>query len=176
MCPSFCHFPDEPCLHCAEKKFLTFCTFSGSGDIVQYPFDLCGGKISVDYKTRFLTKFFRKTFFFQRIAVFGSAAALPDDGVIDRFSCFSVPYDSGFSLVCNTDRRDIFCRCTDLVHCFYGNSELTGPYFVGIVLYPSGMRKILGEFSLGDAAHLPLFIEKDASVACRSGIHSHDIF
>jgi len=38
------------------------------------------------------------------------------------------------------------------------------------------MRKILGEFSLGDAAHLPLFIEKDASVACRSGIHSHDIF
>ena len=168
--PSFCQFPDQPGLHCTEKKFAAFRAFPCSGNIVQDPFDLCGGKISVDHKSGFLTERLCQSFLFQRITVFRCPSALPYDCVIDRLAGLLIPYNGSLTLVGNSDGGDIFSGSADLCHCLNSYAQLTGPDLVRIVLHPSGLREILCEFPLCYAAHFPFLIKKNTAVACSAGI------
>ena len=96
--------------------------------------------------------------------------------MVYRFSCILIPNDSCFTLICNTDCCNIFCCCTNLVHCFYSNTELACPDFICVMLYPAWLWKILCKLSLCYAAHFPSFVEKNTSVTGCTCIQRHYIF
>jgi len=43
------------------------------------------------------------------------------------------------------------------------------------MLDPAGLRKVLGEFALCDAAHFAVLIEENAAVGSCAGVKSHDV-
>ena len=43
------------------------------------------------------------------------------------------------------------------------------------MLHPAGLGEVLGEFLLGNAAHLALFVEENATVGSGTGIKCHNI-
>ena len=103
----------------------------------------------------------------------GCSAALPDNCVIDRLACCTVPYDNCFSLVCDADGSNILIGGTNILHCLARDRKLCLPDLVCVMLNPARLREILCEFLLRNAADLTLFIEKDAAVAGRTCIKCH---
>ena len=157
-------FPDQPGLHRAEQQLAGLGLLPRAGDVVQDPFQLGGRKVGVDDKARLLPEGFGVAAGLQLVAVGAGAPALPDDGVVDRLAGVPVPDDGGLALVGDADGGDVGGRRADLVHGRQGHPQLGGPDLVGVVLHPAGLREILGEFLLGDAAHFPRFVEQDAPV------------
>ena len=176
MDPALGQAPDQPGLHSSEQEPALLGTLPRSGHIVQDPFYLRAGKVGVDHQTGLLPEFFRQTLCLQRVAVFRGPAALPDNSVIDRLAGFLIPDDGSLALVCDADRGNVRGGDVDLVHRLYGDAQLACPDLVCVVLHPSGLGKILGELSLCDRAHFPLFVKEDASVAGCPCIQRHDIF
>jgi len=93
-----------------------------------------------------------------------------------RFSCFFIPDDCCFTLICDTDRCNIFCLCIDHIHCFYRNTKHTCPDLICIMLYPARFWEILCEFSLCHTTHLTFLIKQNTSVTGSSCIQCHYIF
>ena len=107
MDPAVGELPDEPGVNRAEQQLSPLGFFARTGDIVQNPFDLRAGKIGVQHQTRGLFDVVLQPALFQCIADRGGAPALPDDGVADGFSGFSVPDDGRLALVRDADGSNI---------------------------------------------------------------------
>ncbi len=167
--------PDQPGFHCTKKKFTLFGTFPNSIHIVQNPFQLRTGEISINYQPRLLPKRFHQPFFFQCIAVFRCTAALPYNRMINRLTCVLIPYNRCFTLVGDTDCSNIRSGGTNFVHCLHGYTKLGGPDLICIMLYPARFWKILRKFFLCHAAHLTLFIKKNTTVTGGSCVECHYI-
>ena len=88
--------------------------------------------------------------------------------------CVAV-HHGGFTLVGDTDGGDILSGSAHLGEGFGSHGILGQPDLGGIVLHPAGLGEVLGEFLLGDAAHLALFVEEDAAVGSGTGIECHNI-
>ena len=176
MDSSLGQFPDQPCLYRAKKQLSVLCSFSCTFYIIQYPFYLCCRKISINNKTCFLTEFLLQTFCFQAVTVLRSSSALPYDCVIHRLPRILIPHNGSFSLICNTNRCDIFRRRLDLIHCLSGNRKLCGPDLTCIMLHPSRFWKMLDKLLLRHTADPSVFIKKNTAVAGGSGIQRHNIF
>ena len=115
--------------------------------------------------------------FFQKpVRKGGCTAALPYNGVIHRFSCLSIPDNSGLSLIGNADGGNLVRGGTNFTERFYGNPDLAGPDFICIVFYPARIGIILPEFLLRGADNIPVTVKKNTAVACCSRIQRHHIF
>ena len=167
--------PDEPCFHRAKQQFARFGLFARPRHIVEDPLQLGGREIGVDDKAGLFAELLGQAARLQFVAVSTGAAALPDDGVIDRFPRLLVPDDGGLALVRDADGFDLRRPRADLVHRRKCHAQLSGPDLVRVMLDPAGFREILGKFFLRHAAHLARFVEQDAAVRGRPGIQRHDI-
>ena len=176
MDSSSCQLPDQPCFNSTEQKLSPLCPLSGTFHIIQDPFHLGCGKISINDKSCFLTEFLLQTFFLQAVTVFCCSSALPHDGMIHRLTGIFVPDDGCLSLIRDTDRRDILCCGLNLIHCLSGNGKLSRPDLTCIVLHPARLRKMLDKFLLCHTADLSVFVKQNTAVAGRSGIQRHNIF
>ena len=167
--------PDEPGLHGSKEQLAALCPLSGALHMIQNPFDLSSRKIGVDHQPGFLAEFFSQPLFLQGIAILRRPAALPDDGAVHRLAGIFIPDNGRLPLVRDADGRDIFCRRPDPAHGLHSHAQHTGPDLVCVMLHPARLRKILAEFPLGRAAHLPLFIEQNTAVAGRPRVQRHYI-
>ena len=67
-------------------------------------------------------------------------------------------YLEGFSQKEISEALDLVGRARFL-HCLHGYTEHRGPDFIGIMLYPAWLRKILVKFTLCHAAHFSFFVK-----------------
>ena len=176
MDSAFCELPDQPGIYCSKQKITFFCCLFRTVHIFKNPPDLCSGKISVRNQTCFLSNNISKPIFFQFFYHPCCSAALPHNCRIDRISCFFIPHNGCFSLVCNTDCFNILRVRADETHSLNSNPHLGGPDFMRIVFHPARFRIILGKFLSCHTAHFPRFVKKNAPGTCRSLIQSHNIF
>ena len=176
MNSSLGQLPDQPGLHGTKQKLSLLCSFAGTLHIIQDPFYLGGRKIRINNKSCFLTEFFFQSPRFQAVTVLRSSSALPYDCVIHRLPRILIPHNGSFSLICNTNRCDIFRRRLDLIHCLSGNRKLCGPDLTCIMLHPSRFWKMLDKLLLRHTADPSVFIKKNTAITGRSGIQRHNIF
>ena len=168
--------PDEPRFDCAEQQLAALCALACAGDVFKQPVYLRAGEIGVDDEAGLGPEAVRQALGLQAVAVFARAAALPDDSVVDGLACDLIPDDGGFALVGDADGRDVGGSCADLLHGLDGYAKLRSPDLICVVLDPAGLRKVLGEFALRDAAHFAALIEENAAIGSRAGVQGHDVF
>ena len=168
--------PDEPRFDCAEQQLAALRTLTRAWDVFEQPVDLRAGEIGVDDEAGLGAEAFRQTLGLQTVAVFARAAALPDDGVVDGLACDLIPDDGGLALVGDADGSDVGGSRADLLHGLDGYAKLRSPDLICVVLDPAGLRKVLGEFALRDAAHFAALIEKNAAIGSRASVQGHDVF
>ena len=156
--------PDQPGLHRAKQQLPGLGPRPHAGHVVQDPFQLGGREVCVDDQARFLPERLGQPFGFQLVAQGAGAAALPDDGMADRFPRLPIPDDGGLPLVGDADGRDLGRASPDLVHGRKRHAQLGGPDLVRVVLHPAGFGEILGELLLCHTAHPPGLVKQDAAV------------
>ena len=176
MDSALCKFPDKPCFNRSEKKPSGFRLFSCPRNMIENPFQFGCAEIRIDQKPGLFPDFLAVSLCLEAVAVFCGSPALPYDGMINRLSRILIPDNGGLSLIGDTDRCNILCRCLDLVHSLSGNRKLCGPDLTCIMLYPSRFRKMLDKLLLCHTADPSAFIKKNTAVTGRSGIQRHNIF
>ena len=168
--------PDEPRFDRAEQQLAALRTLACAGDVFKQPVYLRAGEIGIDDKAGLGPEAVRQALGLEAVAVFTCAAALPDNGVVDGFACDLIPDNGGFALVGDADGSDVGGSCTDLLHGLDGYAKLCRPDLICIVFDPAGLRKVLGEFALRDAAHFAALVEENAAIGSRAGVQGHNVF
>ncbi len=167
--------PDEPGIDIAEKQFALFGPVSGAFDMIENPFQFCSRKIGVQHQSCIFPDVILQSRGFQFITDRSGSAALPDNGIIDRFARGFVPDDGGFTLIGNADRCDFFRRNTGGGQHFAGDTALRSPDFHGIMLHPAGLGIDLCEFVLSDFNRNAFPIVNDGSRTGGTLIKSQNI-
>ena len=112
----------------------------------------------------------------QGVTVFGGAAVLPDDGVMDGFAGGTVPDNGSFALVGDADSGDVFRLQAGFGQCFGQHRDLRAPDFLGIVLNPAWFGEVLGERLLCDADGLAVTVKDDGARRSGTLVKRHDEF
>ena len=81
-------------------------------------------------------------------------AVLPNDGRRHWLACLAVPQHRGLALVGQANRTQLRGRDARPKQDFLQHRQLGLPDFIGIVLDPSGLRKMLRKFTLRDRHRL----------------------
>src|SRR5512145_3374437 len=102
MHSTFAKFPEQPAVDGAECQFALPGKFPGTIYMIKYPFDLGGGKISINNQSGFLPNAGTMTGLPDLVAIRCSPPVLPYNGIINGFTGFSVPYNGCFTLVGNS--------------------------------------------------------------------------
>ena len=139
---------DKPAVYRSEAKLAALGAFAHAGNVIKYPFQLCSRKICVDEQSRAAADILAQFPASYVITVFRGTAALPHYRVIYRLAGASFPYDSGLTLVCDTNAPDILCGHAGAQQRLARHGKLCIPYVARVVLDPSVMRKMLREFLL----------------------------
>ena len=168
--------PDQPGVHRTEEQLALLSHPSGSLYMIQNPFDLRSGKISVRDQSGALSDQPVKALLLQPVDLLRSSAALPADGIVDRPSRLSGKADCGFPLVGDTDRRNIRRLRSDLPHGLHSHAELGGPDLQRIMLHPARLRINLSKFFLRGRAHMPHPVEQNTARTGRPLIQRHHVF
>ena len=79
-------------------------------------------------------------------------------------------------MIGNADRRHLFGAHAGLRQSGFGRGQLCVPDFLGIVLDPAGLRVILFELLLRQAAYAAVMIEDDAAAAGRALVQCQNEF
>ena len=156
--------PDEPCFYCSKQQIAALGALTCTGDIFQQPVEFCAREVGVDHKAGFCPEYLGQSLFLEAVTVFACAAALPDDGVVNRLAGMLIPHDGGLALVCDADGGNVGGGCTDLLHGLNGNAKLCCPDFICIVLNPAGLWEVLREFALCDAAHFAVLVKQNTAI------------
>ena len=149
--------PDQPGVHRAEAEAARLGLPAGPGDVLQDPVDLGRAEIGVDDQPRLLPDLLLKAALLEAVAIPGSAAVLPHDGVADGPAGRGVPHDGGLALVGDAERHDgavLHVRDGLLHHVAH-----RGPDLHGILLHPPLPGEKLGELLLVHDDLLPVLVE-----------------
>ena len=168
--------PKKPCVNRAEGKLAFFRACACAFHMVEDPLDLRAREVGVDDESRLLLELIDETLTLQVLAYIRRLARLPDDGVVDRPSCRSVPDDRRLALVRDADGGDVTRDESRLLESFSHDLVHGAPDLFRVVLDPAGLREVLRELLLRDADDLGIHIEDDGTVACRAGVKRHDVF
>ena len=149
--------------------------FACALDILEYPANLCSREVRVDDQTCLLSEAVGQPPVLKLVGVIRGAAALPDYRVADRLTRHPVPDYRCLALVGDAYGCDLVVGRADVSHGFSRYRKLSLPYLVSVVLYPSGLRKILGEFLLHHRADIALAVKEDTAVRGRARVERHDV-
>ena len=167
--------PDEPGVHRAEAQFSAFGARSGTRNGIEDPGDLACRKIGVRNKPRRLANVVGPAFLFHLFDAVGSPAALPDDGVVNRFAGRGFPNNGRLALVGDTDGGDLLGARVHLLHGFHGHAHLRGPDVHGVVFDPARLRIVLFKLALHDTRNLPFSVKQNGARAGGTLIHGDDV-
>ena len=161
MGPASGQVPDEPAVHRACQQLPPLCPLPGAGNMVQQPLQLRAGKIGIDQKARFLRHRLLQAVRLELVADGRRPAALPHDGVADRFSCAAVPQNGGLPLVGDAHGSNLLGVDMGAVHRLRQGPGSGGPDLHGIVLHPAGLGIDLAEGMLRPGHDLPCLVEQN---------------
>ena len=119
-----------------------------SRPVGEEPFDLGGAEVRVETQARPGFDGRSESRSLQLGAAIRRPAALPHDGVPQGGAGLCVPQEYGLPLVGDADGGQIRGFQTCLLESEPAGAELSPPYIFRIVLHPSGLRVVLGEFFL----------------------------
>ena len=105
----------------------------------------------------------------------GGPPILPDDRAMHRLAGLAVPDDDGLALVGDAERRDIGRPDPGLANRGATGGDDGAPDFLGIMLDPAGLRKILRQFLLRDADHLHRPVEDEGPRRGGSLVYGEDV-
>ena len=157
--------PDEPAVHGACPQVSALRPAADAGDVVQQPADLRAGEIGIDQKACFLRHRLSQPLRLQPVAEGGGAAALPDNGVVDRLAGPGVPQNSGLPLVGDADGGDLLGVDVGGIHRLRQGPLFRGPDLQGIVFHPAGLGIDLVEGMLGPGDDIPRPVKQDGTGA-----------
>lgn len=102
--------PRQKAVYRAEADFAAFSAIMQI-QMIKQPAQLAAGKICIRHQSRRLPDVFFQPFFTQPGHNRRSpGGALPDDRIVQRSACFSIPQERGFALVGHADRRNAVQR------------------------------------------------------------------
>ena len=136
--------------------------------VVEQPRELRAGKIGIEQQAGAARDLGLVAVSFQARAVVCRAPVLPHDRGRDRAPRRAIPEHGRFALVRDADSHDVISRraCSGK-HLGDGRS-LCGPDFLGVVLDPAGVRKVLRELALCRRDDVAVVVEQDRSGTCRA--------
>ena len=118
--------------------------------ITEQPLQFGRGKIGVGHEPGALAEHGLQSFLPKLAAPLGGAAVLPDDGPGHRGERAPVPEHHCLPLIGDAEsHRPLAAARDSLAHGFDRNPE----NFVGVVLDPPGLGKVLGEFPVSTTQH-----------------------
>ena len=104
----------------------------------------------------------------------GRAPVLPDDRGCDGRARGAVPKDGGLPLVRDPDRPEVRGRDSGSPDRVLGGAEGGDPDLFGVVLDPTGLRKVLRELAVAAASHAQLVVDDQARRARRALVDRED--
>ncbi len=155
--------PYEPCFYRSEKELTAFRLFPCFRYIFEYPSQFGAAEIRIYEQACLLSDFFIISFCCKLVAVFRCPATLPYDSIVNRYTCFLIPYDSRFSLICDAYRLDVLVCTVYFQQSFLCHTHLCGPYLHGIMLYPTRFRVNLRKLFLCHAYNISFFVINNAA-------------
>ncbi len=170
MCFSSGKFPDQPTVDRAKKEFSGFCFFLCTCHMVEDPPYFCGRKIGIDEQAGFFGHYFFKTFFFEFIAVTGSAPVLPNNGIVYGETGFAIPHKGSLALIGYSNPGNLNGCDIALLHHFACNLQHGLPNQQRVMFNPCLLRKKLGKFFLCRAHNSARLVKKDGTITGCSGV------
>ena len=143
--------------------------------MVEDPAHLGAREVGVDFESGALSNVFGMAFAAQPVAIVGRPPVLPHDGVVDGLAGGTVPHNRGFPLVCDADPGDVRHRQSGLGHGIPSGGELRSQDFLWIVLHPSRLGIVLGEFLLGQGDNVSGMIKNQTAAAGRALVEGEDV-
>ena len=156
-------FPDQPAVDGAEQQFALACALAAAFDVVEDPLQFGAGEVRVGYQASGVADVLLVAVALELFANFGTATALPDDGVVDRATAFLVPDHSGLTLVGNADGGNLVVMQAGLGQGLDHDRALGGEDFHRVVFDPARLRVVLLEFALRRTHHVGVTIKDDRS-------------
>ena len=147
--------PDEPGIHRAGAQLAPLRPLPDAGDVIQDPFDLRTGKVSVDQQAGLVRHRLGPAIGLELVTDGGGAAALPHDGVVYRPPGGPLPQDGSLPLVSDAQGRDLLGVDMGGVHRLRQSLFLHVPKLRRVVLHPAGLGIDLPEGVLGPGHDLP---------------------
>ena len=151
MDPAAGQIPDQPCINGSKEQFTLFGPLPGVFHVIQNPFNLCPGKISIRDQPRCLLD---KGFIALCLQILNDrccSSALPDNGIVNRFTRLFIPDNRCLTLIGNTDAGNILRSDMCLPHGFCHHILNTLPDFHRIMFHPPRIRKNLSKLFLRHA-------------------------
>src|SRR6185369_9454581 len=133
--------PNQPGVNGSERELASTCEVSRTWNVVQQPARLCSGEVRVEDEAGTLLKERCHTVFAQTIAIRGGSAALPNDRVMNRFSGLTIPNNSCFPLIGDSDCGDLIGLYVRLSENNVRGVDLGGPDVFRAMFDPAGLRK-----------------------------------
>ena len=157
--------PDQPAVDRAKGQIARRGQAPGTRDMVQNPLQLGARKIGIYQQAGFCLNQLCFSVGAQLCAGRFCSAILPDDGMVDGLTSFAIPDHRGFALVGDANGMDVPRGYSGFDQHVPGGSELSTPYFHGIVLNPSRLGVDLGKLKLRHCNNLPALVKNDAARA-----------
>ena len=140
--------------------------------LVQEPFDLGSRKIGVEHQAGCLPYQVEVARFLERLTACGRASVLPDDRFVAGDTGALVPQNNRLTLIGDADRSDGLID--DGGEFSKGRNDCL-PDLLGVVLDPTGLRKMLGELSVGEAEWCTRLVNGERANAGGAGVDTdHD--
>src|SRR6266446_5013800 len=145
--------PQEPRVDGAEGQLAARGTTTRVGGLVEDPRDLRPGEIGVQHQARAGPHHRLVTLGPQPVADGGGAAALPDDGAMERRAGGAVPDDRRLALVGDADGGEVVSGDARRAQRLPRRALDGRPEVLGIVLHPARPRIVLRDFRVAARAH-----------------------
>ena len=113
---------------------------------------------------------------FQLIAEIGGTSILPNNGIADRLSSFSIPHDHRFSLVGNSNRGNVACSKIGICESFLHRRFLSRPDLFRVVLNPARLREYLSELLLSHTFDASIVIKNNGAAASGALVDRQNVF
>src|SRR5258705_1426248 len=184
MCPtiySASEVPNEPGVYIAEDSFTTLGSGTHTFRVFDDPLTFATGKIGRRRQSRLAPNRFAESLPFQSVHDAFGARVLPDNSVVERHTCFTVPHNSGFALISDSDGDEVLCVEVSIRKGTFDCVASARINLERIVFYPSRLRQDLPMFQLMPPDFTPLMIKNHKACAGgalinRANVLSHVLF
>ena len=163
---SLAQMPHEKGVHRTEQQLAPFRPVARPPHVVEYPFQLGGGKIRIGHESRFFVNKIGQSVGFKPFAKLCGTPALPYYRVANRLSRNFVPDKNGFALIGYAYCAYFVNRYARPYQRFGYNAYLTAQYILGVVLHPAVKGINLSELLLRHACNPSAFVENYCARAC----------